>query len=595
MADNSMGESQDAISSSPFINQEQQSASAGQYEHQNSGQAQLRRNGNLSTEEKKTKRMLKKRLKQQTRLRKYEMRLRQAIGRGDTKTEERARRELREYRQQIQHEQQQIEQPEGTGSIIQGLGTAGPPPGTIFEETERIRNGRRWIGELYESLIHLCFKQQQELPLPGEVGQLNQPQTESTSKGSRRGKKNHVKKNNKEFQTTQARELLVNMSKGTQTEDMFENRDALLGYTRQKFLERAMLPVTSLERLFVQLTTSSSPSCPLIGGVESTTSTTNTKVSDDDLGLTRTTSLTSPSSSTRRLVDSLRSVQTICSIGCGPGCDAVGVMAFLCVLRDSNDAKLGGTKSIAETQHLSRNSEDNEGQAVNSSQQAKLQRLILMDYVMPRWKQLVLDPLVNQLLIPSRFVKHVEMVACDVRRPLLCEKANVAALNSLMVGTIEDEGRRPEPRSNIQALPEHQEEIIQDPVSQPSINDQPSASSDVDLIVVSYVLTETRGQWHTFFRQLVFGNGIDQVDQLGANGAEPPKSSTPSSAPLPVELRSGTLFLMSEPTAWQLHHWLDLVGEKLSDYEWLDSSQFAPELQALENRIGPAVLLARVK
>ena len=108
------------------------------------------------------------------------------------------------------------------------------------------------------------------------------------------------------------------------------------------------------------------------------------------------------------------------------------------------------------------------------------------------------------------------------------------------------------------------------------------SSLNVDLILVSYLLSETRGKWHAFF---------DDVVDL-----------------VPV----GTLFLFTDPTAWQMHSFreryeffsndkngsttnggVDCHGEKQRrmNFVWLDSSIYRPEMQKLEGRNGPAVLL----
>jgi hypothetical protein len=53
--------------------------------------------------------------------------------------------------------------------------------------------------------------------------------------------------------------------------------------------------------------------------------------------------------------------------------------------------------------------------------------------------------------------------------------------------------------------------------------------------------------------------------------------------------------LLSEPTAWQLHSFLEHYAEYIASHQWLDSSQDEPELQPLEARMGPAVVLVTIK
>jgi SAM-dependent methyltransferase len=89
-------------------------------------------------------------------------------------------------------------------------------------------------------------------------------------------------------------------------------------------------------------------------------------------------------------------------------------------------------------------------------------------------------------------------------------------------------------------------------------------NSDVDFYLFSYVLTETRGKWEVFMRELV------------------------------REAKPNALFYFAEPTPWQLHQVRLLLPDL--DYIWLDSSMNQlPNLQALEARLGPGVLLARKK
>ena len=361
-----------------------------------------RPNSSLSEEEKSAKRKFKKLLKQ----RKYDARFQQAIEwRADEQTIECARRELQDNDQHLQEEE---------GIVARN---------SDFQEVESFRKARDFvISSVYHPLISII--------------QANQSSVMD-----------------KQHQTHQARELLHNMNKGSHTEHMFNNENALLGYTRQKFIEKAMVVVKSLEKL-----------------QQPTTSTTTT---------------------TQNLRDRVLSVRNVLSVGCGPGNDVVGFLAFL---------------SAHQPNHT-------------------LQRVLLMDYVMPQWKELILDPLIS-LLVPD-FVPRIDTVVCDVRYSLE-EEANQSALAQLTA--IDSE-----------------------------------TSSDMDLIIVSYLITETRGKWHVFFKDLI-------------------------SKVLP-----GTLLLLIEPNSWQLHQFLELYGDRISYYEWLDSSRETPELQHLQGRIGPAVLLACVK
>jgi hypothetical protein len=386
--------------------------------HHHDHHCQDRPNHELSQSEKIVKRHLKKHLKQKIRLRKYETRWHQAMTRSDKATEERARGEWEDYLEMLRNDLGSVfHQPEfASSSSSSSEPQKQPPPHTL--ESQTLQQGRKWITQtVWQPLIHQILQQQQQQETPDS----------STS--------------SKQAHTDHARTLLQSMTKGTQTEDMFDNDMALVGYTRQKFMERAILAVRSLDRL------------------EAVNADLHTRL--------------------------LQNCRQIGSIGCGPGCDAVGIVSFL--------------------------------QYHNTGR--KVERLVLMDYVMPQWKRLVVDALIP-LLTPDH-VARVETASCDVRYSLTHD------LNS--TGTT-------------------------------------STGLDVDLtsldlIVVSYLLTETRDQWEDFFHDLL------------------------------ERLPSGALLLLSEPTAWKLHTFLKLYDDRIQSYQWLDSSRDSPEMQGLEGRMGPAVVL----
>jgi hypothetical protein len=276
----------------------------------------------------------------------------------------------------------------------------------------------------------------------------------------------------KEVWTEQARVLLTNMTLGTVEVSMMDNEAALRGYTRHKFFERAMLVVQSLAKL------------------------TSTVGPFEDVWCHR-----------------LQSVYTICSVGCGPGGDAVGVLAFL--------------ETFFSNHHQQQ-----------QQQQQQRRRLVLFDWAMPQWSSLVLNPLQEILLAHAS--TSVNLVECDIRTSLWTDPIHKEARRHLFM---EDQiNKNDEPRST-------------------SNDDGPrfnsSATNVVDLFVISYVLSETRGQWHFFLDDVV-------------------ASSHP-----------GTMFLLTDPTAWQLHLFRERYEEKI-EWQWLDSSMHRPELQPLEGRVGPA-------
>jgi hypothetical protein len=263
-------------------------------------------------------------------------------------------------------------------------------------------------------------------------------------------------RSHKFIQTLQARPLLSHMTKGTQTESMFENDAALIGYTRQKFMERAVLVFKSLEKL------RDSP----------------------------------------QMWEQLIRVRSVLSIGCGPGCDAVGVVTFLRHV----------LVVMGEGEQPARR-EEGEGNL------PIVDRVLLMDFVMPRWNRLVINHL-DSIIRPA-LVSSMETAACDVRYSFHDERNSQAA----------------------ECVTKH----------------------PIDLVVISYLLTETRDQWTDFFRDLL------------------------------ESLTTSCLFLLSEPTAWQLHSFANHFADFVVEQEWVDSSQHMPELQPLEGRMGPAVLVLHVR
>jgi hypothetical protein len=398
--------------------------------HHQDHHCQDRPNHELSLSEKIVKRHLKKHLKQKIRLRKYETRWHQATARSDKGTEERARAEWQDYLEMLRKDLGSVlHQPEfsSSSSEPQQQPQEEQPPHNL--ESQTLQQGRKWIVQtVWQPLIHQILQKQQQ-------------QQQETSDSSTSSKQAH---------TDHARALLQSMTKGTQTEDMFDNDMALVGYTRQKFMERAILAVRSLDRL------------------EAVNADLHTRL--------------------------LQNCQQIGSIGCGPGCDAVGILSFL-------------------QYHNAR----------------KVERLVLMDYVMPQWKRLVVDALIP--LLTPHHVARVETASCDVRYSLTHD------LNHDLHSTSTTSSSSTTVLDNIMDL------------------------TSLDLIVVSYLLTETRGQWEDFFHDLL------------------------------ERLPSGALLLLSEPTAWKLHTFLKVYDDRIQTYQWLDSSRDSPEMQGLEGRMGPAVVL----
>ena len=266
-------------------------------------------------------------------------------------------------------------------------------------------------------------------------------------------RKQHQDKETKQVQTEQAVSLLRHMTKGTQAKDMFQDSNALWGYARQKFFERAMLVCNSFRNLH--------PSKQVIDTAKRT-----------------------------MLWEQLQSIRQVCSVGCGPGNDAVGAVAFL--------------KSV-------------------QKDAPQLERAVLLDWAMEDWS-VVVQPLCE--IISPTYIRVVDTASCDIAESLLDAEVNRQAKAFLVNGNAS------------------------------------TPSSPVDLFLVSYLLTEVRGKWHTFIKNMI------------------------------AISKSNTLFYFAEPTPWQLHLLCDMFKDEL-DFCWLDSSMDHPDLQPLENRLGPGVLLGR--
>jgi hypothetical protein len=462
-----------------------------------SGIGRRRPNLELSQSERSDKRLLKRHLKQRTRMRKYETRLQQAVVRRDEGLEERARREWTDYARQLQGDPESIVNYNATSSLPrQGPSSSeeegsqrrvqAPPPSPVRpgpaaeRETERVRQGRKWIIAMWQRVLPTVMQGTHRW-LPVEDVEC------CGGMGINQGRASLLRK----LQTDQARELLQNMTKGTQTESMFTNELALAGYARQKFVERAVLAFKTLDSLDPATAASSS--------------------SSSKLGSSRSDDADDPTKEGTAAIsfwEKLMRVRQLWSIGCGPGCDAVGVVAFM----GSHDLML----------------EDG---------------ILLLDFVIDQWRSAILDELTRQL--SPRHVPSVETAFCDVRHPLRTDPINRPAMEGMKRFLLRagrgDDLKMPPPccREGVASA----------------------------MIVVSYLLTETRNRWEPFFSDLL------------------------------RELQgTHTLLLLSEPTAWQLHDFLQLfLDDFLHSFIWLDSSRDAPHLQSLEARLGPAVLMVCTK
>ncbi|KAL7449671.1 hypothetical protein ACHAWC_001718, partial [Mediolabrus comicus] len=160
---------------------------------------------------------------------------------------------------------------------------------------------------------------------------------------------------NKTEQNRRARDLLSHMTKGTQSHTMFKDITALRGYTRQKFYSRAILIAETFGKL-------------------------STPHQSSSLSLSQ-----------RDVMDAcwknMSNISSICSVGCGPGCDAVGLLAFLRGYIHYDEIK----SSLP-------------------------MQFILLDYAIKDWKDAVLNDLTS--ILSNSFESEIVCEHCDVTVPL---------------------------------------------------------------------------------------------------------------------------------------------------------------------------------
>mmetsp|Transcript_22381 Transcript_22381/g.48499 ORF Transcript_22381/g.48499 Transcript_22381/m.48499 type:complete len:454 (-) Transcript_22381:143-1504(-) len=196
-------------------------------------------------------------------------------------------------------------------------------------------------------------------------------------------------------QTNSAIRLLKNMTKGTQSKSMFRDVTTLRGYARQKFHERAALIIESLGKLspalleeveaIISSSLALSSSSPVVNHVPSDM---DSAMQQDFYGVQQ--------KEVRSMCwEKLGTIEKICSLGCGPGNDAVGLMAFL--------------RSYFDNHHHSNNNNNNNTDGVRE--------ILLLDYTINEWKDAILDDLVA-ILVP-KYIHGITCEYCDVTNPLL--------------------------------------------------------------------------------------------------------------------------------------------------------------------------------
>lgn len=367
-------------------------------------------NKNLTPAEKKAKRELKRNIKLYQRIHKLSKRIKHAQSRKDVTIEKQTQKELQklilEYKsqqqQQLQEEKEEKEPEDQDGAALlfsQPLTFDLPSPmddNNHEENTEQNSSSSNNSNVLYEN----CRKR--ILSLYNQVIQTEIQNSNASLATSKNSDDNIGEKNG-----TQTRDLLMHMTKGTQSRDMFRNSTALWGYTRQKFYSRASLTVNSL------------------------------------LNLQRVPpSMENDVSPWQRL----KNVQSVCSVGCGPGNDVAGLLALFQQFESSLEMKRDDGYS-----HI------------------KIKEVVLLDYAMEDWKQ-VLKPILHccqqeQHLLHT--TSRVVMEECNITLPLFPDTAT-ATDNSHHV--------------NVTAA---------------------KCAPSCDLFIISYLLSETRGLWDNFVLQLL--------------------------------------------------------------------------------------------
>lgn len=341
-------------------------------------------NSQLTEEEKIAKRRLKKRVKLQSRIKSIQNRIRHSQIRKDPEQEEIARKDLTAL---YEKEKEAIEE--------MNFGQEGG--GNNYGDGDDDDENATQMRLLREEAKPLIFQVTDDLFRQADKVAIAQGET------------------TKEVQTANAVKLLKHMTKGTQNLKMFEDKDALWGYARQKFHERAMLLCTSLGRIRLRAGS-------------------KVKNNDNDAILKRNLIL-------KRAWDMIKAkcIRKVCSIGCGPGNDAVGLLSFLRMA-------LGSSINI-------------------------LDDLLLVDWSINEWKNAIIDPLQN-ILEQNKFVgdESVHTIFGDVTKDLEDEE-NVNLLTQLCGVDGAD----------------HDHDVV----------------SNYDMFLISYLLSETRGKWEKFFIPLV--------------------------------------------------------------------------------------------
>ncbi len=310
----------------------------------------------LTQEEKEEKRRLKKKLKTLQKINKLETRIKHAIQRNDPIVEEETRKELEAFCKDKDEFHTIDLCPSTDSNMSRNNGTQ------FYQESKEYQSAKGVILDVSRKLFAKFSQYDEE--------QIRIP-TSGDNLGSQENKSNSSLHNSKEHQTNCAVTLLKNMTKGTVSLSMFDNEAALLGYTRQKFYERAMLLHTSMDKLR------------------------RTNCHEQRLELN-----CEQEEIRNRMWERIYGghIRSSCSIGCGPGNDCIGLLTFLSNLHHVDDCT-----ETSSTLH-----------------ECGLKQMLMMDWSIQKWRTAVLEhlePILKETnLIPKKFHDNdiFETYFCDV-------------------------------------------------------------------------------------------------------------------------------------------------------------------------------------
>jgi len=330
----------------------------------------------LTNEEKEEKRKLKKRFKLQKQIHKLETRFKHAISRKDPEIENKTRLDLKQLyakKKQFDNDYSKSYSTESTIIIEDNhnrLKSCDLPDKSCqsdnidkdeYDAKNIILNVSKKLFSSFAKLERGC----------GEVG--DKQITTSTT--------------NKKQQTDCAVKLLRCMTKGTIEKSMFNNQDALIGYTRQKFNERALLLLTSMNKIrhFEMRNFDKN---------ESNQISLQLQVIKDKIW---------------KKIEGGH-IRHACSIGCGPGNDSLGLLTFLhCINKKKSDI----VKSSGD------NIQYDGGHEKKDRPLHLVSKITLMDWTIEQWNESVLNSL-SSILKESNMIdkeqqeETITTCFCDV-------------------------------------------------------------------------------------------------------------------------------------------------------------------------------------